>query len=128
MSKNHYFGIALKAILKDREITQQELADAANITVTQLNRLVNGHHNPNFSLVERIAELLNVSVGTFSIQNKENIPDEYHQEIKNFILNPHNIQWIELAKRMRDEGMSVVQAETTLFWSRKITRAKKQKY
>ena len=111
-----YFGTALKAILKDRQITQQELSDAVHVTVTQINRLINGHNNPNFSLVERIAEVLRVPVNYFSIQNEEDYPDEYDEELRYFIMNPHNKQWLKLAKRLRDENMTVNQVKAVLFW------------
>jgi len=111
-----YFGTALKAILKDRQITQQELADAVHVTVNEINRLANGHHSPNFRLVERIAEVLRVPVSYFSIQNKEDYPDEYDEELKRFIMNPDNKQWLLLAKRLRDENMTVNQVKAAVFW------------
>jgi transcriptional regulator with XRE-family HTH domain len=39
---------------------QEDLAEAANVSVTQLSRLESGIHTPQISTVERLAEALGV--------------------------------------------------------------------
>ncbi len=56
------FGERLLLVLKEREITQRELAEKININETALSRYVNGSRKPRMDILVNIARALNVSV------------------------------------------------------------------
>lgn len=56
------FGERLLLVLKEKEITQRELAEKININETALSRYVNGSRKPRMDILVNIARALNVSV------------------------------------------------------------------
>lgn len=50
----------IKEILKEKGLTQKELADRMGVADMSLSRSLNG--NPNLSTLKKIAEVLNVNV------------------------------------------------------------------
>lgn len=53
----------LKALRKERGITQAVLAQRAGVTLSYIGRLEIGRHDPQLSTLRRLAIALNVSVG-----------------------------------------------------------------
>jgi transcriptional regulator with XRE-family HTH domain len=52
----------LKGMREEREITQEQLAFEAGITVSALSRIERGLNNPRWTTVRRIARALNVGL------------------------------------------------------------------
>ena len=50
----------MKRLREEREITQEQLAFEAGITVSALSRIERGLNNPRWTTVRRIARALNV--------------------------------------------------------------------
>lgn len=76
------FGERLLLVLKEREITQRELAEKININETALSRYVNGSRKPRMDILVNIARALNVSVEYLT--GKEEGEIEF-QEVKNVL-------------------------------------------
>ena len=55
--KNH-----IEAIRKQHKISQQELADALEVTRQTISSLENGRYNPSITLAFRIAKFFNMSI------------------------------------------------------------------
>jgi transcriptional regulator with XRE-family HTH domain len=55
-------GKAIKFYRVGRDMNQQELADASQLSVSYLSLLERNKRDPNISTVERIASALNISV------------------------------------------------------------------
>jgi transcriptional regulator with XRE-family HTH domain len=55
-------GAAIRALRKDRGVTQEALAESANVTVSHLSAIEGGHSNPKWSTVRAIAQALGVTV------------------------------------------------------------------
>jgi transcriptional regulator with XRE-family HTH domain len=51
----------IKALRKEREISQEMLAEQAQINISYLSRLENGHNEPSVEVFKRIADALGVS-------------------------------------------------------------------
>lgn len=76
------FGERLLLVLKEKEMTQRELAEKININETALSRYVNGSRKPRMDILVNIARALNVSVEYLT--GKEESEIEF-QEIKNVL-------------------------------------------
>ncbi len=55
--KNH-----IEAIRKQHKISQQELADALEVTRQTISSLENGRYNPSITLAFKIAKFFNTSI------------------------------------------------------------------
>lgn len=76
--------LRIKEILKEKGITQTELAGTLGISQVGLNKLING--NPSLSSLERIATALNVSVKELFDDNPDDFITLYRKdEDGNFI-------------------------------------------
>ncbi|EIT85956.1 helix-turn-helix domain-containing protein [Fictibacillus macauensis ZFHKF-1] len=58
-------GEKLKVIMKEKGVTQTELAKRLGIDRSHLSKVVNGTTSPSFALMARIADELNVSLRDF---------------------------------------------------------------
>lgn len=55
-------GDRIKQLRKERNITQEELADSASINRSYLSVIENGHSSPTMDVVERLAVALGVNL------------------------------------------------------------------
>lgn len=76
------FGGRLMLVLKEKEITQRELAEKIKINETALSRYVNGSRKPRMDILVNIARALNVSVEYLTGEEEKEIE---FQEIKNVL-------------------------------------------
>lgn len=76
------FSERLLLVLKEKEMSQRELAEKININETALSRYVNGSRKPRMDILVNIARALNVSVEYLT--GKEEREIEY-QEVKNVL-------------------------------------------
>lgn len=71
--KNH-FGRRLTWLRKQQGLTQESLAEAANVSVDFISLMERGHRAPSFDTLERLADALGVTVAdlfTFDSERKE---------------------------------------------------------
>ena len=68
----------IKALRKKNNISQQELADRADINISYLSRLENGHSEPSVEILKKLMEVLNVSAD-YLINDEE---DNFEVKIK----------------------------------------------
>lgn len=62
---NNEFSTILKNKLKEKRISQSELARRIDVTDTSISRYINGTAKPRPILLERIATVLNCSITDF---------------------------------------------------------------
>ncbi len=89
------FNERLSLVLKERNITQRQLAEKINTTETALSRYVNGSRKPRMDNLLKIARALNVSVEYLT--GKEEGKVEF-QEIKNVLCG--NLSVMSPAQRL----------------------------
>lgn len=53
-------GEKIRALRVRRRLTQQKLAVASGLSVTQVSRIEQGVHTPRFSTIEKLAEALGI--------------------------------------------------------------------
>lgn len=53
-------GKKLKQILEDRKVTQRDLAIKINVNEVSISRYISGERSPKWSVIEDMAEVLNV--------------------------------------------------------------------
>lgn len=56
------FGRRLKQLRKQKDLTQEQLAESADVSVRFLSNMERGVNAPSFETLERLAEALSVSV------------------------------------------------------------------
>jgi transcriptional regulator with XRE-family HTH domain len=59
---NQVLAVVLKRLREERDITQEQLAFDARLTVSALSRIERGLNDPGWTTVERIANALGVSL------------------------------------------------------------------
>jgi transcriptional regulator with XRE-family HTH domain len=72
---NPALAALLKRLREDREITQEQLAFAADITVSALSRIERGLNNPGWTTVARIVEALGLTLVEFATYVEESVTD-----------------------------------------------------
>lgn len=76
------FSERLLLVLKEKEMSQRELAEKININETALSRYVNGSRKPRMDILVNIARALNVSVEFLTGKEEREIK---YQEVKNVL-------------------------------------------
>ncbi|MBK9715420.1 MAG: helix-turn-helix transcriptional regulator [Kouleothrix sp.] len=59
------FGKRLRKIRREKDITQEQLAEAISVTGEFISNLERGKSAPSFETVEKLAQALEVDVGEF---------------------------------------------------------------
>lgn len=70
------FSKRLVAVRKKRKMTQQQMADAIGIHVSQIKRYESGETQPSLEVLRKIALALNVSADLLLFDQDERGPDE----------------------------------------------------
>lgn len=78
---NHKFlamsiSLRLIALRRERDLTQQELADLVGLHVNQIRRYESEHAQPSLDALKKIAVGLSVSLDTLVFEERERDPDE----------------------------------------------------
>lgn len=68
------FSQRLSQLRKERDLTQEQLAIALNITRSRLSMYEQGKREPDFELQETIADFFNVDMDYLHGRNKEKLP------------------------------------------------------
>lgn len=63
MDAHSALGARIKKLRDENQLSQEELAHRATIHVTYLSGLENGKRNPSLSVLDRLANALNVKIG-----------------------------------------------------------------
>jgi transcriptional regulator with XRE-family HTH domain len=59
------FGRKLRKIRRDRDMTQEQLAEAIGVTLDFISRMERGLHAASFDTLEKLAKALEVEVSDF---------------------------------------------------------------
>lgn len=59
---NCNFGTRLKNIRNENKMTRKDLADRLNLAVSTIGMYERGERNPNFEILEHIADIFNVDI------------------------------------------------------------------
>lgn len=62
MAPRERMAVRIKALRERRGLTQEQLAEKAEISRTYLARLETGRHDPTLSMLEKLAKALKVDV------------------------------------------------------------------
>jgi DNA-binding XRE family transcriptional regulator len=63
-------GAAIRAVRAEREISQLDLAEGAELTVAHLSKLENGRVNPTWGTVLRVAAALGVTIAELAMRSE----------------------------------------------------------
>jgi transcriptional regulator with XRE-family HTH domain len=56
------FGLKLRRIRRDRDMTQEQLAERCGISADYVSNMERGNKNPSFEMIAKLAEVLEVEV------------------------------------------------------------------
>lgn len=90
-------GKRIKKYRKQKDLTQEQVAETAGISVKHLSRLENGHHNPHFDMIIQIANALNVPTDAFAKDLSDDNLEVFWEEIKPNIgkLSIHQLEYLK---------------------------------
>lgn len=60
------YAVRIKKLRKEKDLTQQDLADALGITKSAVSMYERGRRRPNFEVADAMADFFNVSIGYIS--------------------------------------------------------------
>ncbi len=100
-------GERLKQLVREKGLEQQEVAAQLKIKPPTFNGYVGNKRNPSISRLKELASYFNVSVDYLIGYNDYRFPYFSHlsDDIKNFIQNPENQPYIELAKDIKERTL-----------------------
>ena len=91
-------GQRIKKYRKQKNLTQDQVAAAAEICSKHLSRIENGHHNPRFDMIIQIANVLNVPTDAFAKDMPDDSLELFWQGIKPTI-EKLSVKQLEYLKR-----------------------------
>ena len=78
------FGMVLKNARMDKKLTQAELAEILDISLSYLKDLERFRNNPSYEIFERVIHYFNISADTVIYPNR-NINDNTYQKIERLL-------------------------------------------
>lgn len=101
-------GIRLKELVRETGMEQQQVADMLGIKTPTFNGYVSGNREPTFATLQIISKYFNVSVdyiiGSTNVRNLQ--LSHMTQEMIEFVCDPQNIDYIEMAMDIRGKNIS----------------------
>lgn len=86
-SGNKEFGLRIKELREERNLTQEQLAELMEVEYQTINRIENGIYFTNYKNLEKFAKIFNVSIDSlFNFSHKKS-DNELKQEITNWLDN-----------------------------------------
>lgn len=73
------FGIVLRNARMDKKLTQAELAETLDISLSYLKDLERFRNNPSYEVFEKVIRYFNLSADTVIYPNKNLANDTFHQ-------------------------------------------------
>lgn len=102
-------GKRIQKYRTQKNLTQEQVAEAVGISQKHLSRIEKGYHNPRFDMIIRIAEALNIPTDALSKDLSDNDVDVFLENIRPNIekLNVKQLEYvrknIELILELNDE-------------------------
>ena len=85
------FTKRVKSILKEKKITQKQLAKLSDIAEASICRYLRGDSEPRLDIIARIAKALDVSEAYLIGETNEKKADNYKLEIRDIVARNRNI-------------------------------------
>lgn len=77
MTSQQLLGIKIREARKKRQLTQDELAEKAGLSLQHVGDIERGNANPTLSCLQKLAEVMDVAVSDFfAVNDGEAEPDE----------------------------------------------------
>ena len=101
MDKKKLLGIRIREIRKTRELSQEELAERADISTQYVSNIERGKENPTLDLLLRLAEALRVSLGQLcDFETVEQMDQRKMRSAVNAMLRKANPEGLKLALKV----------------------------
>lgn len=101
MDKKQLLGARIREIRKIRELSQEELAERADISTQYVSNIERGKENPTLDLLLRLAEALRVTLGQLcDFETVEQLNQKKMRSAVNTILKDVNPDRLRLALKV----------------------------
>lgn len=71
---SHVIGDRIRQLRRNRQMTLQQLGDAAGLSIQQLHRLERGHRRMTLDVIEAVSKVLGVDVASLMRSNRVMVP------------------------------------------------------
>lgn len=97
------FGEKIKKLRIEKKLTQEELSMYMDVTRSVIGQWEQNRQWPNKETLIKLANFLNVP--TDYLLGNLDWADQLPSELRNFVLNPKNRVWLELAPEIKKAGI-----------------------
>ena len=104
------FGLRIRSLRKSKKLSQEDLAEKAELHPTYIGGVERGERNPSFESILRIASALGVSPSQLfkfeGVKTSLNLDDEIAEELADFLKNlklPTKRKVLQTLKSVRKE-------------------------
>jgi len=99
-----YFRLRFRELREKQGLTQKEIGKRLGISDSAVNNYESGKRHPEYPMLVKIANFFGVS--TDYLVGKENTwKYNLPEDIKEFVLNPDNRAYLELAPEIKESGV-----------------------
>ena len=110
----NYFGVRLKYLRMQDNLTQSELGNALEIAKSTISMYESGKREPDFETIEKFADYFNVDMATFFPSGEI----EKTADPKVDGLSPLEARLMELVSRLTDDQKKMLLAQIELLLSK----------
>lgn len=110
----NYFGVRLKYLRMQDNLTQSELGNALEIAKSTISMYESGKREPDFETIEKFADYFNVDMATFFPSGEI----EKTADPKVDGLSPLEARLMELVRRLTDDQKKMLLAQIELLLSK----------
>lgn len=96
-------GDKLKILRLEKDLTQEDIAKYLDVTRAVVGHWETNRQWPNKETLLKLAQLLNVP--TDYLLGNLDWADQLPPELRNFVLDPSNRVWLELAPEIKEAGI-----------------------
>lgn len=104
-----FLGDKLKKLRTEKGLTTRELADLIGYSQAYISGLESGKKNPQPVVVEKLAEVLDVSSIFFFINSatvKDFFPVDFSDDIIEFVLDADNLSFLRMAVKLKENNIT----------------------
>lgn len=128
--ENSMMSETIKAYRKQMKLTQEQLADAMNVTIGAVSKWESGMSNPDITLLPKLAKLFGISMDVlFSFQLMDGSADDLNKKIKDCLFEKNYDKGAEIALdaiRRYPNHFNLIYQSATLFMMQGIETGNKE--
>jgi transcriptional regulator with XRE-family HTH domain len=106
-----YFGMRLSSLRKEDSMTQLELANSIGVKKSTIGMWENGKREPDFEMLETIADFFNVPISTFFPPDSSGPENKKTVTIDSDGLDELDMKFVQMIKQLSDQEKQMLVAQ-----------------